>query len=154
MNESRAASSVSESDPAYVEWRGDLLARLSEVAVSDTPHDTPFDLQVVTDKGACFFVAVDAFSSMHRHMDDIERVRTIAWPVAKELIEFARSAGSPTFAFLFDADTDHGRFLRLDTLPESRAASRRVTLAFPVENAIDRASLERLVRSLEDRPAA
>lgn len=56
---------------------------------------------------------------------------------------------SPVLIFLFDADTDHGRFLRLDTLDVASKGARHRTIKFPLDNVIDRENLETMVCQLQ-----
>jgi hypothetical protein len=49
--------------------------------------------------------------------------------------------------FLFDADMDPGRFLRLDTLPNPGDA-KTVVLSFPIENTITGDSIRALAAEL------
>lgn len=140
--------------PAYSEWRGILLAELAlarvpGLAVNKQPPgaDHGYDFLVATGRGACFFVRVRAFSSMRLDAEDVDASEEWHWRIDASLIRRARESRSPFFLFVFDADTDHGRFLRLDTL--AAPGGRSVTIHMPRENTLDRKNLDRIVAELE-----
>jgi hypothetical protein len=147
--------------PPYSEWRGMLLAelalsRLPGLAVNrqHSSFDRGYDFLVATEHGACFFVEVKAFSSIRIEAKDVDATAEWRWRLDASEVRRARESRSPFFLFLFDADTDHGRFLRLDTLPDPDAGVRTVTVLIPRENSLDREGLESLVSALEGARAA
>ncbi|HEY2156125.1 MAG TPA: DUF4365 domain-containing protein, partial [Isosphaeraceae bacterium] len=122
------------------------LARVPGLVVNKQSADLGYDFLVATERGACFFIAVKAFSSMRIDAEDVDSTEW-RWRIAATLVRRARESRSPFFLFVFDADTDHGRFLRLDTLPATN--SRLVTVRIPRENTLDRKNLEAIVAELE-----
>jgi hypothetical protein len=94
-------------------------------------------------------VEVKAFSSSWLGVRDVKGVPELRWSVDADLIRRARESESPFLLFLFDADTDHGRYLRLDTLPGPSPGARQVTVRLPVEHVINKENLEKLIADLE-----
>ncbi len=147
-----------EKQPDYVGWRGELLAelalsRIPGLIVSRRP-DRPdsgigFDLLAATDGGFCFFVAVRAFSSATGRVKGHRRRDVWTWTLKPAEVRRARESRSPFLLFLFDADTDEGRFLRIDSLPEPDPETDRVRLDFPEQNTIDGKSLEGWIRTTQ-----
>lgn len=143
--------------PSYLGWRGPLLAELAlarvpglVVARRPDPSDpSTHDFLVATGRGPCITVAVEAFSSLRLRAEDPGAVDEWRWHLDRALVRRAREGGSPSFLFLFDADTDGGRFLRLDTLDVPTPAPRRITVRLSAENAITKANLEKLIEDLQ-----
>lgn len=163
MSEQPTSARVDGEGPSYVGWRAELLAKLAlarvpELLVYDRPlngtQDLGYDFLVTTADGVCFFVEVGGYSSYHRKLRDPAAVGELQWSIGPDKIRDSRRSQSPVVMFLFDADTEHGRFARLDTLPEPDRAARRVVVSFPVENTITSESLRALVAGLRPQPAA
>jgi hypothetical protein len=125
------------------------LARVPGLVVNKqhSAADLGYDFLVATERGACFFIQVKAFSSMRLEAKDVDATAEWRWRIDASLLRHARASRSPFFLFVFDADTDHGRFLRLDTLPAP--AARSVTVRIPRGNTLDRQGLEAIVAELE-----
>jgi len=145
---------VQTTGPEYLGWRGELLAqlalsRLEFVTVYQGSPDQPYDFLVATSDGFCFFVEVKAFSSTKSNINHVDTIAELRWRVSTELIRRANESRSPVLLFLFDADTDHGRYLRIDTLPVSNKSAKLQTIRFPIQNVIDKQSLESLLRELQ-----
>jgi hypothetical protein len=106
---------------------------------------------VATEHGVCFFVKVNAFASlrMHAHRGDLRLAPELCWAVDVDLVRRLRADRSPYVLFLFDADTEHGRYLRLDTLPEPGPKVEFLQVGFPLENTITKESLTRLITDLK-----
>ena len=139
--------------PEYVGWRSDLLtelalARIPGLKAYKLTDQEPFDKLAVTDRGFCFFVMTRGFSSMAsgiKNSDSLEELKCRCEPA---MLSRAHQNRSPVVLFYFDADTDHGRYLRLDTLPD-----RDITeLRFPLENTITKASVQKLIREMQAVP--
>ena len=147
------STEVKTTGPEYLAWRGELLAqlalsRLEGVTVYQRSDEQPFDFLVATNDGLCFFVEVEAFSSTNQKIDDVETIEELQWQIPMKRVRQATGSQTPVLLFLFDADSDHGRFLRLDTLPAPDKAARQQTIAFPIENVIDQKNLEAVIREL------
>jgi hypothetical protein len=158
MSDKRTSVEIKTTGPSYLAWRGKLLAELALARVpgllvherpNGAPSELPYDFLVSTEHGLCFFVAVRAFSSSRLDIRDIEVVTDLRWSVGADLIRRARESESPFLLFLFDADTDHGRYLRLDTLPGPDPGVRQMTVRLPVEQVINKENLEQLMADLE-----
>jgi hypothetical protein len=158
MSDNHASMTIGSHQPSYASWRGKLLAELALARVPGlvvhkrpdrAPADLPYDYLVATEHGACFFVEVNAFASfrMRGHRGDIRLAPELCWAVDGSVVNRVRADRSPYFLFLFDADTEHGRYLRLDTLPEPK--DELLQVRFPVENTITKESLARLIEELE-----
>jgi hypothetical protein len=161
MSEHRKSIVVDPTGPRYLVWRGALLAELAlarvpELVVSKLASNGHFDLGhdflVAGPHGVCFFVKVQAFSSMASKLREVAEISELRCPVAATTIRAARDSRTPVILFLFDADTDHGRFLRLDTLPDPDANSSNVMVRLPATQSITRESLEELIGELGAAP--
>lgn len=151
-------STGSDGEPQYIGWRGELLAklalsRLGNVTIfepgqpgpSSAAHD--FDLVVMTADALTFLVEVKAFSSIKRGVSNPENQEWLDFDVPTSILKRAREAQSPVVFFLFDADTEHGRFMRIEDIPFS--SSKHVQrVRFPIQNTITTASLNLLVREM------
>ena len=140
--------------PHYVQWRKEILAELVftrlNLIYTKLQPDSAADYSVYTRSGNQFLVVVKGLSSIARRIRNIETAQELHWRVPNQLLETARRSDYPFFLFLFDADTEHGRYLRLDTLPENVSSSaREVTLRFPKANTLDRDGLQKLLLELE-----
>ena len=160
MSNNLTAIRIGSNQPSYVAWRGELLAELALARIPGlvvhkrpdrAPADLAYDFLVVTDRGACFFVAVNAFASfrMTAHRGDIREAPELHWMVDADLVRRVRASESPFVLFLFDADTEHGRYLRLDMLPDPGPKAEFLQVRFPVENTITKESLTRFIADLE-----
>jgi hypothetical protein len=153
MSDPQAPIRVSTTGPAYLGWRGELLAELAlarvpEFIVLKSDRDVPFDFVVTTKDGLCFFVEVKAYSSLQLNRAP-EKAAALQLRIDSEVLRKARKSLNPVIAFLVDADRDHGRFLRLDTQPEPAQDAESVLLTFPIENTITASSLKNLASQLE-----
>jgi hypothetical protein len=151
--------------PPDLTWRG---AALAELAFARAPglvvnkHLTgsgdglAYDYLVATETGACFFVKVEAFSSARLEAEAEAVDATSEWRrrVDAALVRRARECGTPFFLFLFDADTDHGRFLRLDSLAKPDPRVKTVDVGLPREDVVDARGLERIAAEIEAAKAS
>jgi hypothetical protein len=142
--------------PPYSEWRGLLLAesglaRAPGLTVNrqHASADLGYDFLVATERGACFLIEVKAFSSMRLGSEEVDSTAEWRWRIITALVRCARESRSPFFCFVFDADTDHGRFLRPDTLPGPDPKAKTVDVRLPREDADDGKALERIATGLE-----
>lgn len=154
MSDTATPQEAAIDGPEYVHWRGELLAQLAlsrvpSLIIYQSPAQHEYDFLVSTQTGVCFFVEVKAFSSIREKIRNIDTVEELRWRVSRELVKRANESRSPVILFLFDADTDHGRFLRLDTLPSMPPSGEFQTVRFPVTNVISKNRLEEFVRELE-----
>ena len=141
-----------QDEPDYVHWRANLLAqlalsKLTGVTVYQNPQDSRFDFLVAGADGFCFFVEVKAFSSLAAKLRKSQD-GSFAWSIQSSVIANARRSRSPVVLFLFDADTEEGWCIRLDTLSEPKPGSRQVALKFADHNRLNTESLKELVEHL------
>ncbi len=158
MTNSTTTAEINTAGPNYLKWRGELLAELALARVPGlTLHRRPIDngqaddqpsLLASTANGFCFFVIVRAFSSFRLHIADPQLTPEISFRLDADVVRRSQMSRSPVVLFLFDADTDHGRFLRLDRLPAPRK-ERFVSVRFPIESTIDAASIQTMVADFE-----
>lgn len=138
----------------YIGWRTELLAklalsRLPGVTVTEQPLEGKFDFSVMTPTGFSFLLEVKGLSSMREKIRDIETVSELRWRIQTALLKRATAMRCPVILFLLDADTEHGRYLRIDNLKPATPASQTQTIRLPLENTISTESLHRMVKELE-----
>ena len=159
MYETPSSIQVETDGPSYLGWRGELLAELAlarvfSLGVRKDPDESEHDLAVTTERNLRFFVEIRAFSSFRMKVSDVAAVPELLWSVGADHVRRARRSADPVVLFLFDADTDHGRYLRLDTLAPPPRNVRWLTLRFPIEHTITRESVEHLVSELHESARA
>jgi hypothetical protein len=137
-------------ETAYLGWRADLLARLALARLSNKTiieEETrgPFDYFVKTEDGVEFFVEVRALSSIREKIREIETIEELRWKIPNRLVQSAQRENRPVALFVFDADTGHGRFLRLDSLNILPNPALQRTVRLPRENTITKETLSRLI---------
>ena len=108
---------------------------------------------MATPRGTCFFIRVKAFSSLQLRIVKDEATSPWRWSLDADLLRHVVESRSPFVLFVFDADTDLGRFLRLDSLPSPGPDVRTLNVVIPASNSLDKDGLSGLVSSLdaEDR---
>ncbi len=157
MSDKRTSVELKTTGPGYLGWRGELLAELAlarvpGLSVHKRPEraasELPAHFLAATSDGLCFFVIVRASSSFQMDIPDVETIGELRWPLEAETIRRARESRSPVILFLFDADTDHGRYLCLDTLPDPGPEARSVMVRLPVSATINKENLEKLIGDL------
>lgn len=147
------AKTVHTGGAAYVGYRAELLAKLAlsrfpELSIHESGPNYGYDFVIVTQQGGCFFVIVKAISSLKLKIRNIETIFELRWRIERQSLQWAKSCPNPVFLFLIDADTDHGRYLRLNDIAQPKASGVQQTIRFPIENTINKPGLERLVTSL------
>jgi hypothetical protein len=146
-------STTAKPRPAYVRWRGELLAqlalsRLPGIAVTPQPMEGRFDYAVMTSNGSRFLIEVKCLSSFHNRIRRIDTMPELKWRIATSLIRLAHSMSCPVVLFVFDADTEHGRYLRIDNLKLLPTKGNLQRVKLPLENTITEASLDRMLREI------
>ena len=109
--------------------------------------ELPFDVVATSTTGVCFLVGVEAYSSFKLKIEP-DAIPVLELEVGAKRMRSAHQSATPVVMFLFDADRGHGRFLRLDTLPEPPTGAETVVLPFPVENTITGDSIRTLAAEL------
>jgi len=154
MAENKHSHEITTGGPHYVGWRGELLAELAlarvpELSVHKPKEDCGYDFLIATPSGVCFFVLAKSFSSKKLNIRDIDQIAELRWRINTDHIVHAKEGHTPVFVFLIDADTDHGRYLRLDTIDVHNKSSQVQTIRFPLDNTIDKDGIEKLVATLQ-----
>jgi hypothetical protein len=139
--------------PSYLGWRGELLAklalsRLPNVTITEQPDEGRYDFSATTAENFIFMIEVKALSSIRENIRDIQTVEELRWRLPTSFLRKAKSAACPVILFLFDADTEHGRFLRVDNLILSNTSAQVQTICFPRTNTITTQSLYRMLLEL------
>ena len=139
---------------SYLGWRTELLAnlalsRLQGITVTEQPLNGQFDFSVMTSTGFSFLLEVKGLSSMREKIRDIGTIPELRWRVQTKVLKRAKTMRCPVVLFLFDADTEHGRYLRIDNLRLVAAAVQTQSVRFPLQNAINTEGLHRMLRELE-----
>jgi hypothetical protein len=153
---------VDGAGPSYTARNSEVLA---ELALARTfaftvyrrtagDDDLDYDFMVAAADGSRCFVKVCGFSSYHLKLPNVVSVPELLWAINPGLVRKARRSSIPLVLFLFDADTEHGRFARLDTLPEPAANARQVLVRFPVENTITTEALIKMIAEMQHESAA
>lgn len=150
-------SQEQRNQPSYLGWRGKLLARLAlsrlpNVTITEQPKEGRYDFSATTADNLTFLVEVKTLSSIRDGILDIETISELRRQVPTEFLRNAKSTQCPVILFLFDADTDHGRFLRVDNLDWGTTSARFQTVRFPRANTITTQSLYRLLLELRPSP--
>ena len=157
MADKRTRMRVTTNGPDYLISRSQSLAQLAIVRVPellafDRPNHAgdafPFDFLVMEDEEARFSVVTRGFATSRAKIET-EGIDDLELEVGADLVRQARKHPYPVVMFLFDADRDPGRFLRLDAQPEPPANAKSVLLTFPIENTITGASVRKLASELE-----
>jgi hypothetical protein len=145
---------VTTDGPDYLVWRSELLAELAVLRVSGlvmlkppNGNSLPFQLVAASQSGVCFIIETVAYSSFQLKIEP-ESIPVLELEAEADRVRTAQRIPTPVVMFLFDADRDHGRFLRLDTLPEPPVGAKTVVLSFPVENTITGDSIRALAAEL------
>jgi hypothetical protein len=154
MPDSQQSQVIKTGRSGYIGWRGGLLAELAlarfpELSIHKPKETCGYDILVVTSSGACFFVAVKAFSSKRLKVRRLEEINELRWTLKTHEVLRAHESPTPVFVFLIDADTDHGRYLRLDTVAIKKDPPDLLTIRFPRENRIDKKGIAKLLANLE-----
>lgn len=148
---------VSTGGKPYVAERTENLAKLAllklgDVYVYPTNQGEPYDFSVHTLNGFCFFVEVKAISSIRLKIQKINEIRELRWRIPVRLLRAAKESVNPFILFLFDGDTDHGRYLRLDGIALEKRSANAQTIRLPIENTINEENLRSMINSLQSTP--
>jgi hypothetical protein len=151
---SRTKANPEPSEPRYVGWRGELIAKLAltraGLVVQDAPAPQPFDFLASTPDGFYFLVEVKAYSSMHgghRPVFDGSR-NPYRWPVETSLLRAAGEVNLPVVLFVVDADREVGHYARLDRLPSPNRDQRTTFVSLAADRDLSPEALAALVSEL------
>jgi hypothetical protein len=142
--------------PRYVPWRGELIARLAlaraGLVVQDAPASQPFDILASTPDGFYFLVEVKAYSSMHGgHEPVFDRPHgEYHWPVEASVLRAAGEVNLPAVLFVIDADRETGHYARLDRPPRSSRDKRTTFVSLAANRDLSPEALAALVSELRN----
>jgi hypothetical protein len=150
---------IKSEGPEYVGWRGELLtelaltrlAKIADVEIYKPGADQGYDFVIGTADGLFVFIQTQSFSSNSAGIKEPQRIDELRWKVPMDTIDRARKSRSPVLFFLFDADTDHGRFIRLDTLGRGKTKAAFETIAFPRQSIINEENLLKMLADLKNQ---
>lgn len=139
--------------PDYATWRSIVLAErflseMEEWEILKEPFDREFDFAVLLKDGFTFFIEVKAVSSMHGGLKSLASNRPLTYPVSKELLSKAKTIKKPVVLFVFDADTEAGRYVRIDKLKPAAGTQGLHRPGLLPSHRINKESLNRLVSEL------
>jgi hypothetical protein len=154
MTDAAELELVTPPPPADLRDRAELLARIAVLRIAGARiypaerlgRDVGYDFLAVSGYTA-FLIVLDQFGSLRGGPADADDAPVWLRSVPADRLRQAVGSPTPVVLFLFDADTEHGRYLRLDTLPEPPADADTVTLRLPIANTITRDSVRRLIDS-------
>ena len=153
-NRLQAVLEPSRKQVPYAGWRSEELAKLAfsripSWSVTDTTEDGKFDYAVMdVNSGSAFMVEVKSFSSFHSNRKIDLSAPKLPFVVPVSLVKSAKAMHCPVVLFVFDVDTDHGRFRRLDTLEIDDVSGDKVSVGLPIGNTIDGESMKRLAKEM------
>lgn len=125
-----------------------VLAQVPALQTTRSEEGAPFDLIVVTPERKRLLVVVKGFSSIKRWIREVTTIQEIRWQVDRVLLEWAWTSADPVALFLMDVDSEHGRFVRLDTISKRPRRGPRVTVRLPRTQRVSKQAIQRLIASL------
>lgn len=147
---------VTSEGPPHITWR---TPQLAELAIARVPEllevkqpgianpGFAYDFLVLASNTVPVYIVAKGYSSRRCRIEP-DFVPVLGWKADAEFLIATAKSHDPVILFLFDADRDHGRYLRLDTLPEPPRGEETVVLSFPVENTITGDSIRALAAEL------
>lgn len=144
---------LGSTDPRYVSWLGEVLTRLALSrmegwVIEEQPLDGHFDFGVVTDTGKRFLIEVKAGSSLRGRFSDMATADNVRYRLDKRVLERASSQEQPTVLFLFDVDTEAGRYLILKDFDSKGDSASSPVVSLPKSNLISTSALKQLAVDL------
>lgn len=153
MSEAQAVLHLKSPETEWVARRGAASARMAlvttlELTIFENLHSKAYDYAVATKDGMFIRIRVEAYSSRLAGAEHVDSIPELRWTLAADVVRQARASKAPVVLLLFDADTDHGRYARLDVLPAPARGAKWVEISLPLSNTINPASLRCLVADL------
>lgn len=153
MSKSEAVLDLKSSGAEWVARRGAALARMAlvttlELTIYENLHSKAYDYAVATEDGMFIRIRVEAYSSRLAGVERVDTIPELRWTLAADVVRQARASKAPVVLLLFDADTDHGRYARLDVLPAPARGAKSAAVGLPLSNKVDPASLKCLIAGL------
>jgi hypothetical protein len=139
--------------PAYVAWRGELIAKFALVraglSLQPAPKE-PFDLLASTPDGFLFFVVVKSYSSMHGRRGPTfgPSRHEYRWPVDVSILQAAGTVNVPVVLFVIDSDSEAGHHARLDHPPTRTSGQQKTFVSLTADRNLSAGSINKLVSEL------
>jgi hypothetical protein len=124
------------------------LVMTLELTIFENLHSKAYDYAVATEDGMFIRIRVEAYSSRLAGVERVDTIPELRWTLDADVVRQARASKAPVVLLLFDADTGHGRYARLDVLPAALRGAKSVAVSLPLSNTVDPASMRRLVAEL------
>jgi hypothetical protein len=153
MSEAQAVLHLKSSGTEWVDRRGAALAKMAllttrGLTIFENMYTKAYDYAVATEDGMFIRIRVEAYSSRLAGVERVEAIPELRWTLDADVIRQARASRAPVVLLLFDADTGHGRYARLDVLPAVPRGAKSVAVSLPLSNTAHPASLRCLVAEL------
>lgn len=153
MSETEAVLHLKSPGTEWVARRGAALAQMAlvttlELTIFENLRSKAYDYAVATEDGMFIRIRVEAYSSRLAGVERVDTIPELRWTVAGDVVRQARASKTPFVLLVFDADTDHGRYARLDVLPAVARGAKSVAVSLPLSNTVSPASLRCLVAEL------
>lgn len=151
---SRANTKPKPTEPGYVAWRGELIAKLAltraGLIIQDASPPQPFDLLVSTPDGFYFLVEVNAYSSMHGGRRPVFNGSSdqYQWPLETSVLRAAGEVNLPVVLLVIDADREVGHYARLDHLAPPSRDQRTAPISLAADRDLSAGALAALVSEL------
>jgi len=153
MSEAQAVLHLKSSGTEWVDRRGAALAKMAllttrGLTIFENMYTKAYDYAVATEDGMFIRIRVEAYSSRLAGVERVGVIPDLRWSLATDVVRQARASKAPVVLLLFDADSGHGRFARLDVLPAPPRGAKSMAISLPLSNTVDPASLRCLVAEL------
>ena len=153
MSEAQAVLHLKSSGTEWVARRGAALAKMAllttlELTIFENLYSKAYDYAVATEDGMFIRMRVDAYSAKLAGVEGVDAVPELRWTLAADVVRQARASKAPVVLLLFDADSGHGRYARLDVLPAPARGAKSAAISLPLSNTVNPASLRCLVAEL------
>ncbi|HEY0150969.1 MAG TPA: hypothetical protein VGB92_03165 [Longimicrobium sp.] len=153
MSEAQAVLHLKSSGTEWVDRRGAALAKMAllmtrGLTIFENMNTKAYDYAVATEDGMFIRIRVEAYSSRLAGVERVGTIPELRWTLDADVVRQVRASRAPVVLLLFDADTGHGRYTRLDVLPAVPRGAKSVAVSLPLSNTADPASLRCLVAEL------
>ena len=153
MSKAQAVLHLKSPETEWVARRGAALAQMAlvptlELTIFENLYTKAYDYAVATKDGVFIRIRVEAYSSRLAGVEGVNTIPELRWTLSADFVRQARTSKAPVVLLLFDADTDHGRYARLDVLPAPARGAKSVAISLPLSNTVNPASLRCLVAEL------
>ena len=150
MSEAQAVLHLKSPGTEWVARLGAAHAKMAlvttlELTIFENLHTKAYDYAVATRDGMFIRIRVEAYSSKLAGVEGVDSIPEMRWTLSADVVRQARASKAPVVLLVFDADTGHGRYARLDVLPAPARGAKWVKISLSLSNTVDPASLRCLV---------